>query len=1238
MLKKTLNKRLLILFLILFPTAMLFGFLNNVRAGDDIPDKTDDPENRNEWTWGVERGNELAYEVEIIMTEYETGDLYWQMGFLDILNISEIDNDFFEFMGDYDNMSYVEAKRCYYECYSEGGGEVVEIEEEDPDKISVFGYNFSDTISEKIIAASENRFYPPLLLPLNDSDICPTMHNIIYESQIEPFENKYVNGFNTRGLETVDSSRYKIWFQNTTEDYFINGTYFKDNGTLESAEAYFLMNMGENGGDWGVINVTMNRVYGPDYCKAITEDVDWGFEVGDVFYFGRNNEEFKVIITNKTWCTSIESYIMDFEIPQPYNVVNASIHQWDSDSQQYSIDGEEEIIAAANNFYPFPLEVLFEGGEDGGGPVLAIPEGTDAEYMAFLLNNFTMEEWPGEAYITDNGKTVELAFEEDGGLMHLQFNESGMLKLGYMEFGGWLEGVIFMKNMTILEDGADWEPLGLDIVGNNNVLVNFTATDDLELYSAVLPVNPLEPLYMEDDSYLGCYFQYEIPDLPLYIDMYVNDTSVVGNQVFMNITYDPVPFNTYNIPETKIKVYGFNYSGNNEWDEAPANLYIVDPENHEIAINATIAINNKLPYITIGVEEYWNWSADVFNAKGDILIYESLGKLGGNISEFGGVVQIPYINFAILNITDVGLVTQDYKGDPQDFNQVNASLMYYEPEDEKLVTWDESGDYPGPGVFTLSEYYYNQSRPQGENFYLNLTENMLGFPMIIPLRHDKLALPIIGRVLNESFYSSQLAKDIGFPIWDDIRVNTLKNILLFNDTTSDYFMELTYYDNGTLESADVSTQFTIDSVDIDFNLTSTRVSDWNTTSEVEWGLEIGESYYFGSNYPEGGPTMEANITIVNINQSAVYLAELFGFGEGAFMFQTWLTFENVWAKMEFWNITDHEGGEWASMDESTFIIAAANNYFPFAPGDYLDYHDLEGELVPILMPKGTTGYNITEDFLDYLAMQILDYYEGEVIPIVSGVSDNYLRVDLVAPNYPEYSGYLEWYLDVNTGITRLYYNYEEYEDESFISATFIKNHTSGIGDDIFEFNNYLVPDINITAEVESDGNYDFFEAMLNKNPVNSSMPSVIGTPMFYMDLFYINKTPDSYNLTFTMELPSKYNVNYVNYIVMYNVNYKTGDGKWESNHLNDIPVGGVTKDYQNNILILRIENMNGSISSILAWMYTPPAAVSDGGGGGGGGGDDDSLEVPGYDIYLMLGGIALLSVALIIKRKRIIKI
>jgi len=157
------------------------------------------------------------------------------------------------------------------------------------------------------------------------------------------------------------------------------------------------------------------------------------------------------------------------------------------------------------------------------------------------------------------------------------------------------------------------------------------------------------------------------------------------------------------------------------------------------------------------------------------------------------------------------------------------------------------------------------------------------------------------------------------------------------------------------------------------------------------------------------------------------------------------------------------------------------------------------------------------------------------------------------------------------------------------------------------------------------------------------MPSGIGTPMFYTDLFIINSTSKPYNWTFTVELPSKYDVAYVKYIAMYvynpeEIDHDNPTGEWDYELLKDIPFGEVIKDSQNNILILDMENVNGSICIVLAWMYSAPAVSGGGDGGGGGGGDKEPAPIPGYDIYILLMILSLISIIVIIQRRKKIRI
>ena len=96
------------------------------------------------------------------------------------------------------------------------------------------------------------------------------------------------------------------------------------------------------------------------------------------------------------------------------------------------------------------------------------------------------------------------------------------------------------------------------------------------------------------------------------------------------------------------------------------------------------------------------------------------------------------------------------------------------------------------------------------------------------------------------------------------------------------------------------------------------------------------------------------------------------------------------------------------------------------------------------------------------------------------------------------------------------------------------------------------------------------EAMLNMNPVNGSIPSGIGRPIFYTDLFLINYTSESYDLTITIDLPLKYDVKNVKYLAAYITNYEEHEGQWISEALDTFPYGTVTKDFQNNLLIMNV--------------------------------------------------------------------
>ncbi len=1224
------SKQILLILLILIPTAMLFSFLiRPVNAGPDIPENPYiDP--NNEWHWEVNVNDELIYELEMEVYDNETGELISAFKSIHIFKINSFNN--ITYQGT--EVSEVNANQFYYDCESNSLKQLG-----NPIQLALFGYDDTDEPNEKYFLTEG--IIAPFIIPRNGTtQDFDDMTNILNETFYDQYQNGNLNYFDYAAGNT---GGYNISMQGTnnpsapyrTGDWWSTDFYVRiiydssDKLIFQDTSILILEEEGNPEAHWRLYNYTIKKV--DDY--DILDEIDWGVKKGDTFYYGysdynKNNPEFsEVKIEVNGFNYSMEEVMTYFgPMNMTFQNVLGNLSMWNEQTGTYDLATINETLGSANNFYPFIPGII---AEDMAG---ILPNDIDKTDLQFMGDYFSME--GGISDVPDENE-LEILFPEENYRFLIKLNETGIVNLWLKEEEGYITKMLFRKeNVTIIDEIYDY---GFKPITVENHIVNLSLTTDpvteLELYYSVLAENFLEPL--------GVPFYEEIQNFTIYIDAYTNKSNAV-EWANLTIEYDDWELDNSDIPEDKIKVYTFNES---KWIELTEDVnYTRDTDNNEIEINA-----KHLSFFAIGAPEEWNWSSEI--NIGDEMYYETTGKLDGNLSEDMGIVTLPFVDFYILNVTNIGQSYKDRgdgKGDAW-MNQINCNLLYWDPAVKDLVKFDESGE------FVLSEYNYSSSLdPQ---FYLNLTEHTLGFPIAVPLRFNRLHLMSIGVALNDSFYSSVMARDIGLPIWDEIVINPYSRTLTFNDTTSDYYMALTYYGNGTLEKAEFSVEFNIESNIIKFNLTTIRTDDYNQTNEVEWGVEVGKSYYFGSNFPMGGPTIEINVTIVEINQTAIFLRDLvFGHREngngddgGPPIFQSWLTFSNVWAKIEVWNITsDKDGiqiGEWVDLTEideyanETIIIGAANNYYPFPIGDYLRYYNLSGFFIPMIIPKGIDAIELAETYGDLLSFYALFMFEGEVIPQVTLNTTDLLRIDMTSPTDPSLSAFIEWYIDADTGVSKYWYVYARFEGEEFIANVFRKNHTivnnaDGINPKkiTFEFDNYIIDDVNATVTVEYLGNFSFLEAVLYNNPVNNSMSSAYGNPMFFTDLFFINYTNDPYNLTFRLDLPSRFPVGKIEYLATYQYDPTNREaGRWNYDKLTDITFGTFTRDVANNNITLEINNLNGSLVIIVAWMFLGPRggipADSDDGG------DEAEAVIPGYNIYILIGILSLISLAIIFKKR-----
>lgn len=372
--KKSHFKTILTLLFVLSSVAGLNNYLVNVKAGPDIPM----PHPNNGWHWGVNEGDQLYYEAEFIITNVSNGEVVSMFKDIWIYNITSIENVTLNYLG-INDFSQVNATQCYYNLTSAA----IEAYEE-PYEFALFGYNNSDTIEHKYRAG---RSGTAMILPLNGSNNLEVniIDDILNESFYYP--SGIATGHNQYDYYESDPVSNRILFSNSTDGYFTE-SFYNDDGTLESANAYLVIWM--NGPVY--INATLTRVLDYD----ITDEVEWGVNVGeDIIYdFYDGPDWIDDAMDVKIHITDISPLMLEktknwFDessvINMIYEVVYADIYGWNGTS--YELEEADAPIGLANNFYPQYFDTM--------GPMLTFvyPSNVQRENFEFMWNNDTIKIW-----------------------------------------------------------------------------------------------------------------------------------------------------------------------------------------------------------------------------------------------------------------------------------------------------------------------------------------------------------------------------------------------------------------------------------------------------------------------------------------------------------------------------------------------------------------------------------------------------------------------------------------------------------------------------------------------------------------------------------------------------------------------------------------------------------------------------------------------------------------------------
>jgi hypothetical protein len=295
----------------------------------------------------------------------------------------------------------------------------------------------------------------------------------------------------------------------------------------------------------------------------------------------------------------------------------------------------------------------------------------------------------------------------------------------------------------------------------------------------------------------------------------------------------------------------------------------------------------------------WHWDVDV----GDHMYFE--GEFILTNASTGEIFSM-FKTIWIYNITSIENVTIDWLG-THEFSQVNTTQYYYN------VTSDELEDYGSSEEIAL--FGYNSTDPITHR----IRAGQGGMPILLPINgSNALEVDVLDDIINETFYYP-MSQFGAFNAFDYYESTPISNRIYFSNSTDGFFSAGFYYDNGTLNTGSAYLKVEMGAGPVLVNATMTQVFDYDITDEVQWGVNVGDTFIYdwfeGSSWIDDAEDVLVNIT----NISDIMLEKTKnGFSEDPIQ----MAYQVVYADLYLWNGTDYEQVEW------DIPVGIANNFYP----------------------------------------------------------------------------------------------------------------------------------------------------------------------------------------------------------------------------------------------------------------------------------------------------------------------
>jgi hypothetical protein len=480
----------------------------------------------------------------------------------------------------------------------------------------------------------------------------------------------------------------------------------------------------------------------------------------------------------------------------------------------------------------------------------------------------------------------------------------------------------------------------------------------------------------------------------------------------------------------------------------------------------------------------------------------------------GDLIGFDYQMF--MNDTDMSFIYMSEMGGPQIFNitdfgytNISGSFYYNVKAKQAFYNANKSIIEENPIAkevmfscinFTNGEMYWNSDQIEG------FLHGNIGINFFVPHNGTDLALEWCAYALNETTFSETFYKTM-------IEIKTETNEIIYTNSTTNDYIALKYYENGTLESMEMfsenGTLFQMPGVPQNTNLTYKvlRTNDFNPVDEVEWGIDIGDIYIY--NWDDEIRKFEI------VDQ----MEETFGM----------TSISEV--RADAWIL--NASSQWDLLYKNG-TVGAANEYISLPMGENYDY---------IALPIDNNSQKNLMKMEDYFMIfpEINVITEGNSVKIINETTGGYIMSQWSNEGVITHLKTQQLPLQLwNNNVTLLASNPDNFGTTIVDGEDSFQIKDIGTGEDF---------DIDIDISVSAISQMIFMGSV--KNPTNLELPDA----MLYLDI-NLNKSDNLSNLNLTIH----YNNQKYEEIEAWWFNQSADDGfgKWEKINYTDLGGGTIT--------------------------------------------------------------------------------